>query len=72
MMDLAVGHLVRRGMTATFSGSSAMNFENYQSEPDKPAEIDIPAWAGILVSTTIVLYFFAATMVGLPAAAVAL
>ncbi|EPE31188.1 hypothetical protein GLAREA_04155 [Glarea lozoyensis ATCC 20868] len=65
MMNSAVGHLVRRGITATFSSSQAMNFENFENgSPKSPEpELKFPAWGMVLLGTTVVVYFFAASMI---------
>lgn len=63
-MNSAVGHLVRRGMEATFSSSSAMNFEHFDNT-DKPAKggLVLPAWGAIILVSTFIAYSFFATMV---------
>jgi len=64
MINSAVGHLVRRGVTATFSSSGPMNFENFKHNDQSPEErMKFPVWGMVMMATTFVLYFFAATMI---------
>jgi hypothetical protein len=69
MMNSAVGHLVRRGMEATFSSSSAMNFENLENgHNSSDEEIKLPIYGMGFLSLTLLVYIFAASMVNIPAA----